>query len=54
MGWTLIILALVAAALFGAWRYAMATNAVALLDGADRVLGGTAGTVKGKTCGARA
>ncbi|WP_229822107.1 alpha/beta hydrolase [Novosphingobium arvoryzae] len=45
MGWTLIILALVAAALFGAWRYAMATNAVALLDGADWVLGGTAGTV---------
>ena len=32
MGWTLITLALVAAALFGAWRYAMATNAVALLN----------------------
>lgn len=45
MGWTLITLTLVAAALFGAWRYAMATNAVALLDRADRLLGGTKGTV---------
>ena len=43
MGWTLITLALIAAALFGAWRYAMATNAVALLDWADRTMGGTAG-----------
>ena len=44
MGWVLIVLALIAAALFGAWRYAMATNAVALLDWADRALAGTGGT----------
>lgn len=43
MGWLAIVLAAVALALFGAWRYAMATNAVFLLDGADRVFGGTAG-----------
>lgn len=44
MGWVLIGLALLAAALFGAWRYAMATNAVALLELADRSLAGTDGT----------
>lgn len=44
MGWGLIVLALLAAALVGAWRYAMATNAVGLLDLADRTLAGTAGT----------
>lgn len=49
MGWTLITLALVAAALFGAWRYAMATNAVALLDWADRVVGGSSGVVVAET-----
>ncbi len=45
MGWVLIVLALLVAALFGAWRYAMATNAVAVLDWADRTLAGTAGAV---------
>ena len=45
MGWVLIGLALLVAALFGAWRYAMATNAVAVLDWADRTLAGTAGAV---------
>lgn len=44
MGWLAILLAGLALALFGAWRYAMATNAVFLLDRADRVFGGTAGT----------
>lgn len=44
MGWVLIGLALLVAALFGAWRYAMATNAVALLEWSDRTLAGTAGT----------
>ncbi|MFM5950626.1 MAG: alpha/beta hydrolase [Novosphingobium sp.] len=43
MGWIAIILALVAAVLFGAWRYAMATNAVGLLDWGDRQFGGNAG-----------
>ncbi|MDP3907579.1 alpha/beta hydrolase [Novosphingobium sp.] len=49
MGWTLITLAFVTAALFGAWRYAMATNAVALLDWSDRTLGGTKGTAVAAT-----
>jgi acetyl esterase/lipase len=44
MGWVLIGLALLVAALFGAWRYAMATNAVALLEWADRTLARTEGT----------
>jgi acetyl esterase/lipase len=43
MGWLLIIAALLAAALYGAWRYALATNAVALLDWSDRQIGGTQG-----------
>lgn len=42
-GWTLIVLALLAAGLFGAWRWAMSSNAVALLDWGDQTLGGTAG-----------
>lgn len=46
MAWVLIVLALLlVAALFGAWRYALATNAVALLDWADRTIDGTAGAV---------
>lgn len=43
MGWVLIVLAVLAAALYGAWRYALATNSVALLDWADRQAGGNAG-----------
>ncbi len=43
MGWLLIIAALLAAALYGAWRYALANNAVAVLDWADRQFGGTDG-----------
>jgi acetyl esterase/lipase len=43
MGWVLIVLALLAAAGFGLWRYALNTNSVALLDWADRQFGGNAG-----------
>jgi acetyl esterase/lipase len=43
MGWVLIVLALLGAALFGLWRYALATNSVALLDWGDRQFGGNAG-----------
>jgi acetyl esterase/lipase len=43
MGWLLIIAALLLAVLYGAWRYALASNAVAVLDWADRQLGGTDG-----------
>ncbi len=52
-----IVLAVAAILLFGAWRYAMATNAVALLDFADRVIGGTSGTklaLSGERYGAEA
>ncbi|MEY4953513.1 MAG: hypothetical protein RL299_1937, partial [Pseudomonadota bacterium] len=41
MGWVLITLAITAAVLFGLWRWAMANNAVALLDWGDRQFGGT-------------
>ena len=45
MGWiAFAVVAALAAALFGAWRYAHATNSVALLDLADRVLAGSAGS----------
>ncbi len=44
MGWTLIILAALIAVLFGLYRYTIATNGVAVLDWADRMSGGTAGT----------
>lgn len=44
MGWILITLALLAAALFGIYRYAVATNGVGLLDWADQTFGGTQGT----------
>ena len=43
MGWTLIILALIGLAGLGAWRWALANNAVALLDWGDRQFGGNAG-----------
>lgn len=43
IGWALIALALLAAAGFGLWRYALSTNSVALLDWADRQFGGNAG-----------
>jgi acetyl esterase/lipase len=43
MGWLLIIAALLVAALYGAWRYALANNAVTLLDWGDRQFGGTSG-----------
>ncbi len=44
MGWTLISLALFAAVLFGLYRYAVATNGVAVLDWVDRTIGGTKDT----------
>lgn len=44
MSWTLITLALLGAALFGLFRYAVATNGVVLLEWADRAFGGTQGT----------
>ena len=43
MGWALITLALLAAVLFGAWQWALANNAVALLNWGDRQFGGNAG-----------
>lgn len=43
LGWIAIVLAAVLAAAFGAYRYALATNPVALLDAGDRLFGGTAG-----------
>ena len=43
MGWVLIVLGLLTAALFGVWRYALSNNSVALLDWADRQFGGNAG-----------
>ncbi|MFM5923600.1 MAG: alpha/beta hydrolase [Novosphingobium sp.] len=43
MGWALITLALLVAALFGVWRWALASNAVALLDWGDRQFGGNSG-----------
>jgi acetyl esterase/lipase len=44
MGWLALIAAALALGLFGVWRYALATNAVYLLDGVDRIAGGTQGT----------
>ncbi|MFP5395691.1 MAG: alpha/beta hydrolase [Alphaproteobacteria bacterium] len=45
MAWLALgALGAVVAALFGAWQYAHATNSVALLDLADRVLSGTGGS----------
>ncbi len=44
MVWILGIVAMLAAALVGIWHYAINNNAVALLDGVDRVVGGTRGT----------
>jgi acetyl esterase/lipase len=43
-GWTLIALVALAALLAGGWHYARASNAVALLDRADRMVAGSAGT----------
>lgn len=43
MGWVLIVFAVTAATLFGAWRWALANNAVALLDWGDRLYGGNSG-----------
>jgi len=43
IGWTVTAILLVAATLFGGWRYAHATGAVGLLDLADRTVGGTGG-----------
>ena len=43
IGWTLIGLALLALAVLGLWRWALANNAVALLDWGDRQFGGNAG-----------
>ena len=42
-GWTLIALVLIALALLGLYRWALANNAVALLDWGDRQFGGNAG-----------
>lgn len=44
IGWTATVLLLLAAILFGGWRYAHATGAVGLLDLADQTVGGTDGT----------
>lgn len=44
MGWIAITLGALALGLFGLWRYAHATNSVALLDWADRTVGRTTGT----------
>ena len=43
MGWAAITLTLLAAVLFGGWKWALANNAVALLDWADRQFGENAG-----------
>ena len=43
IGWTLIGLVLLALALLGIWRLALANNAVALLDWGDRQFGGSTG-----------
>ncbi|MCC6927238.1 alpha/beta hydrolase [Novosphingobium sp.] len=43
MGWVLIGLAVLALAGFGVWRWALANNAVALLDWGDRQFGGNSG-----------
>jgi acetyl esterase/lipase len=43
LGWIGIGLVLTALVLFGAWRWAIANNAVALLDWGDRQFGGNAG-----------
>lgn len=45
MGWVLLALAVIAAGLFGLWRWALANNAVALLDWGDRQFGGNSGYV---------
>lgn len=44
MGWFGVTLAALALGLFGLWRYAHATNAVALLDWADQTVGRSGGT----------
>lgn len=44
IGWTALGALLLAGALYAGWRYAHAAGAVALLELADRTLGGTAGT----------
>lgn len=43
LGWTLIVLALLAVVPYGTWRWALANNAVALLDRVDRTVAGTDG-----------
>ena len=43
MGWIAIAVAALALALYGGWRYALATDAVALLDWGDRQFGGNSG-----------
>ncbi|PKB13937.1 acetyl esterase/lipase [Novosphingobium kunmingense] len=43
-GWVILIALAVVAALYGAYRYAVATNGVALLDRVDRLAGGIQGT----------
>ncbi len=44
--WTLIVLAMICAGGFAAYRYALATNAVALLDNTDRLMRGGDGTIR--------
>jgi acetyl esterase/lipase len=43
MGWALVVVALIALAVFGLYRWALANNAVALLDWGDRQFGGNSG-----------
>lgn len=44
MSWLLIALLVITAALYGTYRYALATNAVGLLDWGDRLFGSSAGS----------
>ena len=44
MGWIAVTLGALALGLFGLWRFAHATNSVALLDWADQTVGRTEGT----------
>ncbi|MFN4135005.1 MAG: alpha/beta hydrolase [Novosphingobium sp.] len=46
IGWTVLSLVLLGALGFAAWRHAVRTNAVAVLDGADRLLSGGDGAIR--------
>jgi len=44
--WSLVLLALIGVGAFTAYRYALATNAVALLDNTDRIMRGGDGSIR--------